>query len=472
MESFGRGDVSAADRMGLLGLPDFPRPLRRGRRGGNGPSEHEIAEHQRARLQAAMLAAVAEHGYEALSVSKLCRRAGVSKTTLYDHYKGGMHECFLSLYDQVLDALIARLVDAWLAEDEPDQRVSNVMSELVFTIASEEAAACLMFREPFAVGRCAVEEVENAHRKVRDLFTAGLEGQGAHPSHTAVGAIVSGVTSVVRARVLAGANADLMEQSAELSRWARLCLKAPTEDRRAAGLPFSFHPSELLLNRARRSWEPAPARVAAATLSLVTERGYAGVSEQAIRSAAQVTRAEFREHFDCVYAAFAHAVETLWTEALQYAARVGSTARQWPQGVTLAMRALLSCLVADETFARVAFVEMSCAGGGGGAAERIRLLGGVAHMLQASAPKRMRPGRTSAEASVAACWAIIGHRVRRGEQHEVVKDLPTLAFIMLAPTIGASEAIQAIDDALSGRQRSWRPAQAFARDRFAASATD
>lgn len=462
MDSFGRGGVSAADRTGLLGQPNFPSPLRRGRHGCNGPSEQEIAEHQRARLQAAMLAAVAEHGYEALSVSQLCRRAGVSKTTLYHHYKGGMHDCFLSLYEQALDALIARLVDAWLAGNEPDQRLSNVVAELVLTIAGEPAAARLVFREPFAVGPCAVEEVENAHRKVRDLFTAGLEGQGAHPSYTAVGAVVAGASSVVRARVLAGAHADLMEEGAELSRWACLCLQAPPEDRRAAGLPFALRPSQPLLDRAGRSWEPVRARVAAATLSLVAEHGCAGVSEQAIRSAAQVTCAEFREHFGCVHAAFAHAVETLWTVALQYAARAGSTARQWPQGVARTTLALLSCLVADETFAHVAFVETSCSGGSGGLAARVRLLGGVASMLQRGAPRRMRPSRTAAEASIAACWAIVRERVRHGERHELVKDAPTLAFIVLAPAIGAQQAARAIDDALSGQQSSRRSPRALA----------
>jgi AcrR family transcriptional regulator len=409
-----------------------------------------------------MLATVAEHGYEALNVSELCRRAGVSKTTLYDHYKGGMHDCFLSLYEEVLDALIARLVDAWLARNEPDQRLSNVVAELVRTIVGEPAAARLVFCEPFAVGPCAVEEVENAHRKVRDLFTAGLEGQGVHPSYTAVGAIVAGVTSVVRARVLAGTHADLMEEAAELSRWACICLKAPPQDHRAAGLPFAFRPSEPLLDRAGRSWEPARARVAAATLSLVAKRGYAGVSEQAIRSAAQVTRAEFREHFGCVHAAFVHALDTLWTDALQYAATVGSTARQWPQGVACATLGLLSCLVADETFTHIAFIEMSRAGGSEGVAGRIRLLGGVARMLQRSAPERMRPGRTTAEASIAACWSIIRHRVRHGERHELVKDAPTLAFIMLAPAIGAGQAAQAIDAALSGRERSGRSVRALA----------
>lgn len=462
MDSFGRGDVSAADKTCLLGLPDSPTPLRRGRRGWNGPSEQEIAEHQRARLQAAMLAAVGERGYEALSVSRLCRRAGVSKTTLYDHYKGGMHDCFLSLYEQALDALIARLVDAWLAGDEPDQRLCNVVAQLVLTIAVEPASARLVFREPFAVGPCAVEELENAHGKVRDLFTAALEGQGVRPSDTAVVGILAGVISVVRARVLAGAHADLMEEGAELSRWACLCLKAPPEDRRAASLPFAFRPSETLLHRAGRSWEPARARVAAAALSLVAERGYAGVSEQAIRSAAQVTRAEFREHFGCVHSALGHAVETLWSEALQYAARAGSTARQWPQGVARTTLALLSCLAADETFAHVAFVETSCAGGSGGLAARIRLLGGVASMLQRGAPRRMRPSRAAAEASVAACWAIVRDRVRHGERHELVKDAPTLAFIVLAPAIGARQAAQAIDDALSERERSRRSPRALA----------
>ena len=84
------------------------------------------------------------------------------------------------------------------------------------------------------------------------------------------------------------------------------------------------------------------------------------------------------------------------------------------------------------------------AAGRRGVRGRERLIGGAAHRLIMSAPAGQRPSGLAAEASVAAAWAIVHHRVVTGEAHRLLADAPTLCFIALAPAIGAHAAAQTI----------------------------
>ena len=58
----------------------------------------EVASHQRARICGAMLAAVAERGYAAVTVRELVRLAGVSTHTFYELF-GGKEGCLLGTYE-------------------------------------------------------------------------------------------------------------------------------------------------------------------------------------------------------------------------------------------------------------------------------------------------------------------------------------------------------------------------------------
>src|SRR5690242_15072 len=65
------------------------------------PAE-QVAEHQKARLEGAMVEAVARHGYAGTTLRELVALAGVSKTTFYEHFES-KEDCFLA----TLDAIIA-----------------------------------------------------------------------------------------------------------------------------------------------------------------------------------------------------------------------------------------------------------------------------------------------------------------------------------------------------------------------------
>ena len=60
-----------------------------------------VARHQKARLQGAMVEAVARHGFAGTTLRELVALAGVSKTTFYEHFEC-KQDCFLATFDEIV----------------------------------------------------------------------------------------------------------------------------------------------------------------------------------------------------------------------------------------------------------------------------------------------------------------------------------------------------------------------------------
>ena len=423
----------------------YPRQPR-GRHGLGGPGAGEVVANQRLRLCGAMLEAVAEHGYDALTVRELCERAQVSTRDLYGHFNGGMHECFLATFEQIADVALERLGEAQRQGGHPCERLRLVILESARAVCEEPAAARVLLLAPFAAGPCALERMHAWGERFELLLAAGLHGAGGRlrpPSPLLGKGILAGVARVARARLLVGGEHEMAGVGEQLTDWALCCAQAPPQ---AAILEGSFSarpysPSAVLIKARRRGDERT--RILAATATLAASEGYGGLRERQIRKAAKVSCKQFHAHFADEWAAFVGVLDLLWAGALAHASAAGQTARDWPQGLARAVSALLGCLAADPVFARLAFVEVLAAGRRG-VRGRERLIGGAARRLMMSAPAGQRPSGLAAEASVAAVCAIARHRISTGETHRLAADAPMLSFIALAPAIGPHAAVQAI----------------------------
>lgn len=464
--------LEIVDASGLRARPIAPLapssypPLPTGRHAQDGPDAREVAANQRARLHGALIEALAERRYEDLRMRELVRRAGVSKTTFYEHYSGGVHDCFIAVFQQVADALSERLVEAWFAGDTLQQQIALVVTAFAETVAHEPVAARLALCEPFAAGASGIEAKRAADESLRELLAAGLKAHEVRPAPIVLEGLLAGLGSIARARLFAGRERQLSEQASKLVRWTCCCLQTPAPVPAAegtGGAQLGFRPSIALLARVGRRTESVRVRILAATLALVAERTYSAVSERDIRCRAQVSCREFQEHFSCKHAAFIGALESMWARALRHATEVGRTGPDWPRGLALGLAAMMSSLAADPVFARLAFTEMSSASGRRGVHEGTRLAGGAALQLRRSAPRQMRPSAVAAEASVAAGWAIAHHYIAEGRHRELPKLTPTLAFIALAPAIGPRAAGDAIAAMPVGQARQGeRPSRAIA----------
>ena len=71
-------------------------------RPGRGTPRDEAERNQRERLFAAMVATVAEKGYEATTVADLVKLSGVSRSAFYRHF-ADKEECFLTAAEALIE---------------------------------------------------------------------------------------------------------------------------------------------------------------------------------------------------------------------------------------------------------------------------------------------------------------------------------------------------------------------------------
>src|ERR1700761_8154472 len=77
-------------------------------RPGRGTPREEAERNQRERLFAAMVATVAEKGYEATTVADLVELSGVSRSAFYRHF-ADKQACFLAAVEAIVDPTLERI---------------------------------------------------------------------------------------------------------------------------------------------------------------------------------------------------------------------------------------------------------------------------------------------------------------------------------------------------------------------------
>ena len=425
--------------------PLYPK-LRVGRRGSDGPTDREVASHQRARLCGAMVRAVASHGYEATTVRQLSALAGVSTRTLYELFAGGKRECLLSAYDAAVRRMARRVALAYGSERDGSRALARALEAFAFEVSDRPQSAELVLVEVFAAGPAALERVEYAQRLFEGMVGLSLrapeDGRSLPPP--IIKGIVAGMARVARVRTLEGRTAELPALSGELLRWA-LSYRSPAatalEALPARGGRFSASAG----SGARQRWTRRDdrTRLLEAASRIAAQDGYASLSPAAIAQAAGVSRRRFARHFEDVQECFTGALEHRIEFVLCQASAAAEAAQSWPGGLHRAISRLCACVIADPLFARLAFLEV-LAPGPQGVRLREALMGGLAGRLCVAAPGAQPPTRIAADASVGAIWGIIHHHVVHGAADRLIEIAPQLSFLALAPALGARPAVEAI----------------------------
>ena len=107
-------------------------------RPGGGSPDEETEASQRERIFGAMVATVAEKGYEATTVADISELFGVSKSSYYEHFKD-KQAGFLATLEALVGPALEYAADAGLGGDEAEaRRPSNAGSSW---IVSQPAAA-------------------------------------------------------------------------------------------------------------------------------------------------------------------------------------------------------------------------------------------------------------------------------------------------------------------------------------------
>jgi len=180
--------------------------------GRHGFSREQVAHNQRERLLAGIATAVAEHGYNEVTIAHITKAAKVSRRVFYENFES-REECFLAAFDAVVGhvrELVAEAVEA--APDWPHQAVAAAREALAF-LASEPDLARLCLVEAQSAGPAIAARF---HAAVGELVPPLQRGRGersdarelpASTEDSTIGALIS-----LASRKVAAGEADGLEQ--------------------------------------------------------------------------------------------------------------------------------------------------------------------------------------------------------------------------------------------------------------------
>jgi AcrR family transcriptional regulator len=402
----------------------------------NGPARDAIASNQRARLYGAMIEGVAAHGYAATTVVELTSMAGVSKRTLYELFPS-KEACFLATYDLVVRRAVKRINAAYRGERDWMAGLRSAFEAFAAEVEDEPKAAKLAVVEALGAGPVALERMERTslvfERMIASSFAQAPDGVTLPP--IVVKGIVGGLGRVARLRLRDGAIEELRDRTEELLNWA-LCYRSQVAELLVTSLSRPLPPSR---SRFQERAEDERIRILRAAARIAARDSYAQLSAARIVHEAEVPDSAFFELYDGSEQCFGAALDLLAADALASVARAARPAEDWTAALRLGLAGLLRHAAAHPEFGQVMFVEIFAAGPAA-VDRRTRLMDSFAELLSRSIPASCRPSRPVAEAIAGAVWEILHHHVVRGSTHRLPGLRDQVAYMVLAPLVGAEAA--------------------------------
>lgn len=410
-----------------------------------------VARHQRARLEGAMVEAVARHGFAGTTLRELVRLAGVSKTTFYEHFSS-KQECFLATFDEIIAQVTARVSAAYRQPGDSRERLVAALDTFMDLAVEEPEAAALATVESLTLGAAGVAHRERGSQAFELMVRQSFEHSPAQHEVAAmtVRAIVAGIRGVVYRRLRAGRQAELPGLVEELVSWALRYQEADSEAVRraaeAAAIATEPKPAEEEGEK-KLGWEEPPdsrrsrtelsqrERIIRGAARVVVERGYEALSIPAISGAAGVSNQTFYENFSSKREAFLAAFEVLAQDALAVTGAAFEAAGNRPEAIGTGLRAMLEHASGHPTFARLAFFELPTAGPVALDHADLVMDSFTAFLEPGILPREIGGSAPSVvlEALGSGIWSVIQHEIAHERGASLPEKAPEITRIVLAP---------------------------------------
>ena len=137
--------------------------------GRHGLPREVVAESQRDRILKAMTIAAGRHGFRDAHITEVVHRAGVSRRTFYEHFKG-KEECFAAAYARSMEQLWQLTLREFEVADDWTDGLRAGLTEMLSALSRRPEVARVCFVEVLAAGPVAAEQRDEAMRKFLPLF--------------------------------------------------------------------------------------------------------------------------------------------------------------------------------------------------------------------------------------------------------------------------------------------------------------
>ena len=184
--------------------------------GRHGLPRDFVAQNQRDRLTAGMIAAVAEKGYNGATITGIAAAAGVSRRTFYAYFDS-KEDCYLATYDTIVGHLSSVAAEASAAERSWPRRVRAGLGAVLEALAANPDLARFTLIEPQRSGGKIAERLRTATEPALAELDRGLPQGTQPPSREVQSALLAGMVALIARLVEAGEGERLEELLPELA---------------------------------------------------------------------------------------------------------------------------------------------------------------------------------------------------------------------------------------------------------------
>jgi AcrR family transcriptional regulator len=201
--------------------PEQPDDLARLPHGRHGLPPEFVERNQSQRLLASLIRNVAEHGYNATTITSVTDGAGVTTRTFYKYFES-VEACYLAAFDSVAAILADRLSAAWGTEEEWPRRVRAALAAALELFSASPELATLLLSEPFVAGPAISRRYQEELGRLAVYLREGraLSSQGEILPPTTERGLLGSIASQVARSVSAEEAPELSELLPDLTQFA------------------------------------------------------------------------------------------------------------------------------------------------------------------------------------------------------------------------------------------------------------
>jgi AcrR family transcriptional regulator len=415
---------------------DAARLRDRKMRPGRGTPRADAEKNQRDRLFAAMVATVAEKGYEGTTVADLVELSGVSRSAFYRHFDD-KQACFLAAVEAIVDPTLEQL-----AGDESNppgiERARGAFESLIKLIVSQPAAAKMCLVEIYAAGPEGAALVDRMTDSVTALAVGLLEQVPERKGMPIdlVRAIVGGIQKVIHKRLYRGQEQELTGLVGQLWEWLFTYPVPPgplraTRRRNVKTLPFAE----------RQARANPPERILRALAAVVADKGYPDTTVAEVVERAGTSQRTFYENFSNKEDAIVAALDSGSAYMLAAALPAFRRAADWQHAVHDTIEAMFRWGAEEPEYARMGGVEMYAAGKRA-LDQREVVTEGMEGLLAPGYELKPDAPPIAAEAVGGALYSLLYDNVNKNGPETLPALVPTLVYVTLAPFLSGEEAYE------------------------------
>jgi AcrR family transcriptional regulator len=396
---------------------------------GAGTPRAEVVRNQRERLFGAIVAVVAEKGYEACTVADVLEVSGVSRSAFYEHF-ANKAECLVAAADALLELTLAELSE--VPGDSGPEHARAIFERFVELVTEQPAAARACLVELRAAG----EAGELSAARAFEAIVETVEQAWATPDGDQrigpdlVRTLVGGLGKIVHTRIYRGEADELTSLAPDLWRWTTSVAPPPS--------PLD-PPRRQRPPRVRFEGYTPGERIARAVASVLAEKGYGAMSTDDIAARAAISLSTFYDHFADKRDAVLGTLEMCGAQIMALAGPAARRAGNWQLGVRALYEAICAYLAAEPEMAKLATVGVYGAGAQA-LARRDRVIDSLAEMLAPGFTENPEAPAASAEAIGAAVYALIGRQVEETGAQSLAGVVPLATYITLVGFVGPERA--------------------------------